>query len=37
MFDPAISLVFALKIVLFGIAVALVPAAAALDDAPRAR
>jgi phospholipid/cholesterol/gamma-HCH transport system permease protein len=32
-FDPAISLVFALKIVLFGIAVALVPAAAALEDA----
>ena len=30
-FDPGISLVFALKIVLFGVAVALVPAAAALD------
>ena len=36
-FDPAISLVFGLKIVLFGIAVALVPAAAALDDARESR
>jgi phospholipid/cholesterol/gamma-HCH transport system permease protein len=33
-FNPAVSLVFALKILFFAIAVALVPMAAALDDAP---
>jgi len=36
-FNPGVSLVFGLKIVFLALAVALVPMAAALDDAPRAR
>jgi phospholipid/cholesterol/gamma-HCH transport system permease protein len=36
-FNPALSLVFGLKIMLMGIAVALVPVAAVLDQAPQRR
>jgi len=36
-FDPSVSLIFALKIVLLGVAVALMPTAAVLDEAPRGR
>jgi phospholipid/cholesterol/gamma-HCH transport system permease protein len=36
-FDTAVSWVFSLKIVLFGVAVALVPAAAVLDEPPDGR
>jgi phospholipid/cholesterol/gamma-HCH transport system permease protein len=36
-FDTAVSWVFSLKIVLFGVAVALVPAAAVLDEPPAGR
>ncbi len=36
-FDPAVSLIFGLKILLFGITVALMPIAAVLDAAPRRR
>lgn len=34
-FDAGVSLIFGVKIVLFGVAVALMPIAATLDDAPR--
>lgn len=36
-FDPAVSLIFGLKIVLFGVTVALLPIASVLDAAPRRR
>jgi phospholipid/cholesterol/gamma-HCH transport system permease protein len=36
-FNPAVSLIFGLKILFFGITVALMPIAAALDAAPRRR
>jgi len=36
-FNPAVSLIFGLKILFFGITVALMPIAAVLDAAPRRR
>jgi phospholipid/cholesterol/gamma-HCH transport system permease protein len=36
-FNPAVSLIFGLKILFFGITVALMPIAAVLDEAPRRR
>ncbi|MES2958992.1 MAG: ABC transporter permease [Pseudomonadota bacterium] len=36
-FNPGVSMIFGLKILFLGLAVALVPMAAALDDAPRVR
>ena len=36
-FNPAVSMIFALKTVFFGLAVALIPIASVLHDRPRAR